>query len=353
MAIENRPTEDGAVSSPSTTYSSRGVFNNDGETTTESGSSSSSTTADTLTPSTGTGTGGNVNDTEITLNAGAGIDGGGSFTTNQATTDVITFSLPNTFVPGTGQSAGMSIGTADNPVQSITVDAQGRVSSVTVQTAIPQPTPFNDNFRSSSDAPAQQAASEEDRMETITLQVADGYTIDMVDTTPGGILEAEDVGAPSGLGTNMVTIPVTIPAVMNSDDMVGTGTVSTSSMITETSSGRTMTETATPLSTTTFIPFYNMIFDTQQTSLTLAQLTASTGALTNGTSVSFTYNTGGPRRQYGYLALERVSGRTYQFDAGFFDISTDPTGMTAEMFGRTYDFYEFPTQANLSFSIRW
>ena len=351
MAVENRSTAAGAVTSSTGRYSSRGVFNNDGETTTESGSSSSTSTSETvLNPSTG-GTGGNANDTTITLSAGAGIDGGGDFTTNQAAAETITFSLPNTFVPMTGQSAGVAIGTADNPVQSITVDAQGRISSVTVQTAIPQPTPFNDQFSASGDT-APLRASESPTMETVTLSVGDGYTLGNIRTSSTGT--GITVGEPTlNTDMDMATIPVTIPATDETTTDGTTYSVTTMSTVTETSSGRTMEETATPLSRTLFIPYYQMIFDTQQASVTLAGLTESSAALTNGTMVSFTYNTGGPRRQYGYLALERIEGRTYRFDAGFFDISTDPTGMTAEMFGRTFDFYEFPTQADLSFTIRW
>ena len=357
MAIENRSTADGAVSSPSSTYSSRGVFNNDGEVTTESGSSSSSTSETTLTPSTGGGTGGNANDTPITMAAGTGLavmgsDGTNSFTTNQATAETITYTLTDTGITaGTFGNVAQSIS-----IESITVDAQGRISDIQTTTVPPQPAPFNDNFQSSSDAPPTQSASETPVMETITLTVGEGYNLnaDMAITTRSIGTVTPIIGDPTITdGGRTATIPVTIPAVTMSTDMTGSVRVETTSIVTETDTGRVMTEVAIPLNTQTFIPFYNMIFNGQQTSLTLAQLTASTSALTNGTSVSFTYNTSGPRRQYGYLALERVENRTYQFDAGFFDISTDPTGMTAEMFGRTYDFYEFPTQSNLSFTIRW
>ena len=351
MAIENRPTEDGAVSSPNNNYSSRGVFNNDGETTTESGSSGSSTTTTTdtsLTPSTG---GTSANDAEITLNAGDGINGGGSFTTNQADAETITFSLPNTFVPGTGQSAGVSIGTANNPVQSITVDAQGRVSSVTVQTATPLPTPFNDQFRSSSDT-TPRAASESPTTETITLNTATGYTIGSVMPRSTGTVPVT-FGPTMGENSGTVTIDVTIPGTDEATDPTGPATVVVDTVVTETETMRSMPETATPLNRNIFIPFYQMVFNTPQDTLLLSGLTESTSALVNGTDITFNLNSGGPTRQYGYLALERVSGRTYQFDAGFFDISTDPTGMTAEMFGRTFDFYQFPTQATLTFTIRW
>ena len=349
MATTDRSTTSGAVTSSSNTYTSRGVFNSNEETIAEeSGGSGTTIPATTIT---GGGTGGNANNATITLTAGGGINGGGDFTTNQAIDEAIAFSLPLTFVPGTGQSAGTAIGNADNPVQSITVDQYGRVSSVTVQTATPLPTPFNDQFSATGDT-SPLRASESPTMETVTLSVADGFTLSDITTSSTGT--GITVGQPVlNVDMDEATIDVTIPATDATTTDGTTYSVTTMSTVTETSTGRSMPETATPLSRTLFIPFYQMIFDSQQSTLSLSSLTESTSALTNGTMVSFTYNTSGSRRQYSYLALERIEGRTYRFDAGFFDISTDPTGQTAEMFGRTFDFYEFPTQADLSFTIRW
>ena len=351
MAVEDRSTADGAVNSGTrTNYTSRGVFNQDGDTTT-AGTGTSSTTSETIVGPSGGGGGVTPNDATITLTAGTGIEGGGDFTTNQATAETITFSLPNTFVPGTGQSAGTAIGTADNPIQSITIDPQGRVSSVTVQTATPLPDPFNDNFRSSSDNTPLRA-SESATTETVTLNTGTGYTLGNVVPNSAGTVPVT-FGPIMGEGTGEVTFDVTIPATDEASDPTGPATVVVDTLVTETSSGRTMPETSTPLNRDVFIPFYQMTFDTQQTSLTLAGLTASSAALTNGTAITLPYNTGGPQTQYGYLALEMVSGRSYRFDAGFFDISTDPTGQTATMFGRTFEFFEFPTRADLSFTIRF
>lgn len=359
MATTNRPTESGAVGarpSQDPRYSSRGVFDNGGVDTEGRIQSSSDTMGGSigesrLTPAF-SGGGSNANDSTITLNAGAGIDGGGSFTTNQATNGTITFDLPDVFVPMTGQTAGTPIGTADNPIQSITVDEFGRVSSVTVQTSIPQPTPFQDNFSSSEDR-TPRSASETPRMEDITLMVADGYTIDTAPTVTSTGDVPVTIGTPTGVGTNEITIPVTIPATQQPSDPVGTARVMTTSTVTETSSGRTREETATPIDVPVFIPFYSDVFAARQTTLTLSSLTASTEALTNGTPITLRYDSTGPRTQYAYLALETVMGRTYRFDAGFFDISADTLSFTARMFGRDYEFYEFPTRADLSFTIRF
>lgn len=360
MATTNRPTEAGAIGtrpSQSPAYSSRGVFESGGQ---DTEGQITNTSVDTgggalgetrLTPSF-SGGGAGANDSTITLNAGDGIDGGGSFTTNQANNETINFNLPDTFVPMTGQTAGSPIGTADNPIQSITVDQFGRVESVTIQTAIPQPTPFMDQFSSSEDR-TPRAASTIPRMEDITLMVEDGYTIGTPMLTSTGDVPVT-IGTPTGVGTNMVTIPVTIPATTQASDPVGTAMVSSTTTVTETDTGRTREETSTPIDVPVFIPFYQGVFNDRRTmTVNLSSLTESTAALTSGTMVSFSYDSSGPRRQYAYLALEDVTGRNYRFDAGFFDISADALSMTATMFGRRYNFYEFPTQADLSFTIRF
>ena len=349
MAVNDRPTEQGAVAPPPTNdlYSPAGVFDSEGVTIAGQGGTSSSSIAEsTLTPSgTGGGTGTEPNDTPITIMAGNGLAGGGNFTTNQAAASTITLDLPPVGMMGT-------FGTADMPVQSVSVDGFGRVTSITLQQDAPIPTPFRDNFSASADNTVR-AAAEAPRMEDITISVADGYTVDTVVPMSTGTVPVT-LGTPTGLGTDTVTIPVTIPATQQPSDPVGSVSVMTTSMVTETSSMRTREETATPLDTMTFIPFYQMVYDTRQDTVTLSGLTASEVALDNGTMVTLQYNTSGSRRQYGYLALEMEVGRTYRFDAGFFDISADPLpGVTATMFGRTYEFFEFPTQADLSFTIRW
>ena len=97
MAIEDRSTAAGATNPPIPTdanpaeYSPAGVFGTAGATSTAD-QGSTSTAASGLTPATGGGT--DANDATITLSAGAGLDGGGSFTTNQADPATIALSLP-------------------------------------------------------------------------------------------------------------------------------------------------------------------------------------------------------------------------------------------------------------------
>lgn len=70
-----------------------------------------------------------INDSTLTLTAGTGLSGGGTFTTNQAADSSVTVNLADTAVtPGT-------YGDANNTPQ-ITIDQQGRITSATtVQTA--------------------------------------------------------------------------------------------------------------------------------------------------------------------------------------------------------------------------
>ena len=354
MAVNNRPTDLGAVAPPPSNneYSPSGVFDREGVTTlaSQGGTSSSSIAESTINPA-GTGGGGTgeaPNDATITIAPGSGLTGGGNFTTNQAINDTISLSLPPVGTMGT-------FGTADMPVQSVTVDQFGRVSSIALQTAAPIPVPFRDDFNAGSDA-MNEAASEASRMETITLSVADGYTIDagtVSAMTTGDVTVSP--GMPEQTSPTEVTIPVTIPAVTQPGDMVGTVSVETTSIVTETDSGRTREETATPLDVMTFIPFYQRVYPDRQTALSTRGLgNASSIALENGTMVTLSYDASGPRRQYGYIALEMEVGRTYRFDAGFFDIFAEPLpGITETRFGRPYQFFEFPTQADLSFTIRW
>ena len=254
-------------------------------------------------------------------------------------------------LPGVG-SAG-TFGTADMPVQSVSVDGFGRVTNITLQQDAPIPTPFNDDFGTMANN-AVEAAEEMDRDVPITITVADGYTIDpMTVTTMNTGMVPVVIGTPTRVSDTEVMIPVTIPAVTESDDMVGTVSVETTTEVTETNSGRTRTETATPLDTMTFIPFYQMTFDEPMPSPTLGGLTASEVPLENGTMVTIEH-LGAGGTDYGILALETVSGRTYRFDAGFFDIMITPLPIPSQrMFGREYVFYEFPTRSNLSFTIRW
>ena len=129
MAVNDRPTEQGAVAPPpsNTEYSPSGVFDREGVTLAAQGGTSSSSIAEsTLTPSgTGGGTGTEPNDTPITIMAGNGLAGGGNFTTNQAAASTITLDLPPVGMMGT-------FGTADMPVQSVSVDGFGRVTAVTL-----------------------------------------------------------------------------------------------------------------------------------------------------------------------------------------------------------------------------
>lgn len=68
-----------------------------------------------------------ANDSTITITAGTGLSGGGTFTTDQATDSSVTVNLDNTAVtPGT-------YGDANNTPQ-ITVDQQGRITSATTVT---------------------------------------------------------------------------------------------------------------------------------------------------------------------------------------------------------------------------
>ena len=349
MAVENRPSAPGAVAPPpsSTEYTARGVFNT-GDADLASSGGGSGSTADTPVGPSGGGTGTEPNDSTITLTAGTALEGGGSFTTNQAGASTITFNLGNTGTAGT-------FGTADNPVQSVTVDAQGRVTNITMQTVAPIPTPFNDQFRSTSDN-SPRAAREEATTEMVTLNVGAGYTLsDVVVNGNSGTVPVTNTEPVISMDGREVTFEVTIPANDEQTDPLGNARVTTTSTVTETETMRTRMETAVPLDREIFIPYYLTPTTTAARGGpgTLDMFTASSAALsTEGTPVSFTHP-GPTGRQYAYLALESVPGRTYRFDAGFFDLTTDPTGMTYTRFGRTFDLYEFPTNGDLSFTIRF
>lgn len=355
MAREDTSNVAGAVNPPPTSsdYTARGVFNN---VNTASGNTGGSATPEsTLTPSTSTGGGGgNANDTTITLEAGTGLTGGGNFTTNQAEQETITFSLPNVGATGTH-------GTATDILESITIDAQGRVTAVT--TSGTPPNPFNDDLRSGSDAPPTQAASEQARTEMITLQVANGYTINSVDNINArGILDNSNVGDPSGLGTPMVTIPVTVPATDSSSDPIGSGSVEVTTTTEETATGREFQETTTPLNTMTFLPFYTVIFNNANrqtaTDVALSSFTASDAALTNGGRILINNPFGAGRPdKYAYFALQANDGedgtgsaRNYSFSFGTFEVEIGVFA-TRTMFGRTFNIYEFPTRGNVDLTI--
>ena len=354
MAREDTSNVAGAVNPPPTSndYTARGVFNNVNTASGQTGGDSSTSETD-LTPSTSTGGGTSANDTTITLEAGAGIDGGGTFTTNQAMEETISFSLPPVGHAGTH-------GTASNMVQSITVDLQGRVTAITL--AESPPTPFNDNLRVGSDAPPSQSVSEEARTEMVTLQVADGYTIENVMSDAGGILESGDIGDPTGLGTNMVTIPVTIPATENTADPVGSGSVTTTTTTRETTTGREFQETRTPLETMTFLPYYTAIFNNSNRQTTadiqLSSFTASDAAITHGGRllISNPFGAGRPDK-YAYFALQANDGeggtgsaRNYMFSFGSFGVDIGVFA-TREMFGRTFNIYEFPTRGDVDLTV--
>ena len=346
MAVENRPTGAGATAVPPSNqeYSSQGVFS--GGTGTGSGFAGQGTSGQTDISG---GTGEAPNDSTITLNAGTGLDGTGSFTTNQAVDGQITFNLTDTGI------AADRYGSADEPVQSITVDAQGRISAITIQTVAPIPTPFNDQFRTTRDT-SPRAASEMATTEMVTLNVGSGYTLSdiVVNDNAGDIPVTSTEPVISMMGTQ-ATFEVTIPANDEATDPLGNVRVTTTSTVTETDTMRTRMETATPLDREIFIPYYLTPTTTAARGGpgTLDMFTASSAPLsTEGTPVSFTHP-GPSGRQYAYLALENVPGRTYRFDAGFFDLTTDPTGMTYTRFGRTFDLYEFPTNGALSFTIRF
>ena len=349
MAVNNRPTDLGAVAPPPTNdrYSPAGVFDSEGVTIAGQGGTSSSAIAEsTLTPSgTGGGTGTEPNDTPITIMAGDGLAGGGNFTTNQAAASTITLNMPPVGDVGVH-------GDANFPIASITVDTQGRVTAATVQGAAPIPTPFRDDFTTSMDT-TPRAASMDARTETITLDVADGYSFDSVMATASSDSIPVTIGPTMGTNTNMVTIDVTIPATTQPEDVVGPVRVETTSVVREMSTMRTREETATPLDTMTFIPFYQRSSTSQIVPSNFSGFTASDVALTNGTMVTLSHSGAVRTTEYGYLALEMEVGRTYRFDAGFFDISSPALSGTFQMFGRTFNFYEFPTRADLSFTIRW
>ena len=188
--------------------------------------------------------------------------------------------------------------------------------------------------------------------DTVSFSVADGYTLGTPQVTSTGSIPVT-ISNINVVSERSGTFEVTYPAITATQPDGGTFRVSLSVEVTQTATGATRTETRNPVDRRLFVPVYSRTYDTMQTNLGLDDLDESNTGLTNGHMVTFTYNTAGPNRQYGYLALERVTGRTYRFDAGFFDISTDPTGQSDTRFGRVFDIYEFPTQANLSFNVRW
>lgn len=85
------------------------------------------------------GGGGNANDAQITLVAGSGLSGGGAFTVDQVSNEVIAFSHGDT-------SSQPSInGSDDTFIQDVTLDTYGHVTSL-VQAAVPRFThPANGN----------------------------------------------------------------------------------------------------------------------------------------------------------------------------------------------------------------
>ena len=349
MAAENRPSGAGATSVPPSNqeYSSQGVFS--GGTGTGTGFAGQGTTGQTDISGGGGTPSDPPNDSTITINSGNGLTGTAVFTTNQADDSAFAFSLESF-----GMGAG-SYGTVDNPIQSIQLDSTGRVQTITVQTVAPIPPPFNDQFSSSNDR-TPRAASEMSRTETVTLMVGDGYTLsDVTPRTTGNVPVTFTEPVLSNMDRT-ASIDVTIPATLNEGSPLGNARLETTSTVTETETMRTRTETAVPLDAPVFIPYY--ISPQTRTAAVgrpadLDALTASSAALAEaGTPVSFTHP-GPTGRQLGYLALEQVPGRTYRFDAGFFDLTTDPTGVTFSRFGRTFDLYEFPTNGDLSFTIRF
>ena len=353
MAAENRPSDAGAVAPPpsSTEYSARGVFNT-GDAHLASSEGGTGTTADTpLGPSGTTGGGGDVNDSTITLVAGTGLNGTGSFTTNQEGDSTITFNLDDVGMAG-------QFGGADVSIRSITVDAQGRVTEIQTTTTPPVPAPFADNFQTTADN-TQRAAQETPRMETITLMVADGYTINTVSTMDRGDVDVT-IGSPEGLGGRTVTIPVTIPATDNISDPIGSIQVETTSLVEETASERTMTEIQTPLNTRSFLPFYTGIFESSFTtaSITLGDLTPSDAAFVNGGRLLIPNPFGDGRPdKFAYFALQTNDGvggdgatRTYTFSFGTFGVEV-PVFTTAMMFGRSFNIYEFPTRGAVDLTV--
>ena len=233
MAVNNRPTEQGAVAPPPTNdrYSPAGVFDSEGVTIAGQGGTSSSSIAEsTLTPSgTGGGTGTEPNDTPITIMAGVGLEGGGNFTTNQAAASTITLNL-DSFI------TAQTFGNADMPVASVTIDSFGRVTGATTQGAAPIPTPFRDDFTAMADN-TERSAEMLPRTEDITITVADGYTIDSVMPMSTGTVPVT-FGDPSPTGGTTVTIPVTIPSA-DAGAPVGPVSAEVTSMVTETETMRT------------------------------------------------------------------------------------------------------------------
>ena len=341
MAVNNRSTLGGAVAPPpsSTEYAPEGVFSDGLDTTTGNVGTSESN----INPVGGGGT--DPNDTPITLTAGIGLAGGGEFTTNQATAETITFDLMGGVV--TPDTYG-----GTQTIQSITVDEYGRVTDITVGSGPTPVDPFDDRFVTDRFT-ANYLALETTTTQTVNFAVQDGYTFGTPQVSSTGSIPVTISNVTVGSDMRSGSFEVEYPAITATQADGGTFSVSLSVAVTQTSTGATRTETTTPVNRRLFIPVYSRVYSMQQTGLTLDGLDESSSGLTNGFMVSFTYDTSGPTRQYGYLALERVQNRVYRFDAGFFDISTDPTGQFDTRFGRVFDIYEFPTQANLSFNVRW
>ena len=350
MATETSSTAAGAVNPPpsnDSTYAPRGVFNNSGTSAGTTGASGSSTSQTTVGPSTSTG-GVTPNDATITLAAGSGLAGGDSFTTNQSFAETITFSLENL-------GNGRTFGDAADTIQTITIDDFGRVTGVSTAGVTPAPPAFNDNLQTSATfgggpVPGRTQASSTPTQVTAEITVdASDYMITNVAPTGNNV---ENINV--NINDNMATITGTVPA-----NTAGPVSITTRTTVMQESTGESMVQSSTPLSTTLYVPYYrfgpatqNIDFSNPVDISTWEE--AGSDEIRSGDMITFTRDNPGTTQQI-YWAVEQVQGRDYMIDVGFgvFDFVSGDTLTTATRLGRTFNVYKFFSNGTSTITINF
>ena len=302
------------------------------------GSSSSTTPGSSSSSTTGTGT---ANNNLITVSAGTGIDGGGSFTLNQAEDATIPLSL---------SASGVTANTYTvTNIQTLTVDASGRLTAINEHAVTPTSTfsPGESNrintgstsYRGTTGGSATGSVSTSTTTLTVETDVDTGFTVDSTNyrketssTNPDSTVDSD--------GT--VTIP---PNSMGTTDVGGEVTVTGPN-----SMGITETETvsADPVSIDTYIPYYFGFMATETTLSGITGLTASDAAIATGDSITVVHPDPG-NRQYAYLALPTSIG-TPTFTLSLFEVTADDGGSFSYA-GVAYTVYRFPSNGNLILTV--